>query len=221
MKWRLVQFSSVVVGQTHNPTILNPDFLAQQGIVPKPWGWGDAAETVTTPPLAFVRYKNGVNITVEQNKLQVTDPNVEDGPGQSKVTEIAASYVQILPHVRYTAVGNNFQSVVPLENAGEEMKNRFLNDGPWKSSPSTLEAIGVKLSYPLEKGGRLVLTLDAAEATLPDSADMQPVIVANANFSRECGDHPAADTAVAQLNEASNDWSLYKNAMKDIFGAEN
>jgi hypothetical protein len=153
MKWRLVQFSSVVVGQTHNPTILNPDFLAVQGIVPKSWGWGDPAETVTTPPLGLVRYNNGVNITVEQNKLQVTDPNVEDGPEQSKAIDIATSYVTILPHVRYTAVGNNFQSVLPLPNAGEHMKHRFLKDGPWNTLPLNLDALGIRSVIPWNQLG--------------------------------------------------------------------
>ena len=219
MKWRLVQFSSVVVGQAHNPTILNSDFLVTQGIVPKSWGW-DPEETFTTPPLALVRYKNGVNITVEQNKLQVTDPNVEHGPEQSKITDIAGAYVRILPHVRYTAVGNNFQSVMPFETAGEELKRRFLKDGPWNTSPMNLDAVGVKLSYPLKPVGRLTLTLDAAEAKLPDNADMQPVIVANVNFSRECGEHPAVEKVVGQLREAMNDWNTYKQAISDIFAVK-
>ena len=59
---RLFQFSGVVVGQAHNPTILNPDFLAAEGIVPKSWNWS-VSETITTPPLAMVRYSNGRCLT--------------------------------------------------------------------------------------------------------------------------------------------------------------
>ena len=62
MTARLFQFSGVVVGQAHNPTILNPDFLAAEGIVPKSWNWS-VSETITTPPLAMVRYANGATIT--------------------------------------------------------------------------------------------------------------------------------------------------------------
>jgi len=216
MKWRLVQFSGVVVGDAHNPTILNPDFLASQRIVPKSWGW-EVAETITTPPLSMVRYENGVSVTVEQSKIQVTDTNVEDGLERSKVTEIAAAYVEILPHVRYTAVGNNFQSLIPKPNPGNYLKERFFKKGEWTNSPSDLDSVGVKLSYPLVPTGRLVLTIDAAEATLPDNDDHQEVIVCNANFSRKCDEHPASDEAVEHLKLAMVDWNTYKQALNSLF----
>lgn len=110
MTARLFQFSGVIVGQAHNPTILNPDFLSAEGIVPKSWNWS-VSETTTTPPLAMVRYSNGVTVTVEPNKLQVTDPNVENGPRNSKVTEIASAYVRVLPHVRTLRQATTFRAL--------------------------------------------------------------------------------------------------------------
>ena len=77
MTLRLIQFSGVVLGQFHNPTILNPNFLETEGIVPKSWDW-KVSKNITTPPLAVVTYTNGVTITVEPNKLQVTDLKVAD-----------------------------------------------------------------------------------------------------------------------------------------------
>lgn len=219
MKSQLVQFSVVVVGDAHNPTILNPDFLASQRIVPKSWGW-EVAETITTPPLAMVRYENGVNVTVEQNKIQVSGSNVEDEQDRSKITEIAAAYVEILPHVRYTAVGNNFQGLISKPNPGDYLKERFLKTGEWTKSPSDLDAVGMRLSYPLVPVGRLVLAIDAAEAKLPANDDRQEVVVCNANFSRECGDHPASDKAVEHLNLAVRDWSTYEQAINSLFELE-
>ena len=216
MKWRLVQFSVVVVGDAHNPTILNPDFLASKRIVPQSWGW-EVAETITTPPLAMVRYENGVSVTVEQNKIQITDPNVEDGPERSKITEVAAAYVEILSHVRYTAVGNNFQSLIPRPNPGSYLKERFFKEGAWTKSPADLDAVGVWLGCPLVPVGRLLLTIDAAEAKLPDNADHQEVVVCNANFSRECAEHPASDKVVEHLKLAVGDWSTYKQVLESLF----
>jgi len=211
MTARLFQFSGVVVGQAHNPTILNPDFLAAEGIVPKSWNWS-VSETITTPPLAMVRYSNGTTITVEPHKLQVTDPNVENGPRNSKVMEIASAYVRVLPHVRYTAAGNNFQSLIQRDAPGEYLKSRFLKNGPW--SPS-LEAVGIRLVYPLD-AGHLTLAIDTGAAQLPDTADQQTVIIANANFSRNCGDHPAHEQIVAFLAKAMEDWSRYEKLLVDI-----
>jgi hypothetical protein len=211
MRARLFQFSGVVVGQAHNPTILNPDFLAAEGIVPKSWHWS-VSETITTPPLALVRYSNGVAITVEPHKLQVTDPNVENGPRHSKVTEIASAYVRVLPHVRYTATGNNFQSLIQREAPEAYLKGRFLKDGPWSHA---LDAVGIRLIYPLD-AGRLTLAIDTGAATLPDKADQQTVIIANANFSRNCGDHPAHERVVEFLAKAMEDWSHYEKLLADI-----
>src|SRR2546428_392286 len=111
METHLIQFSVVVVGEAHNPTILNPDFLAIREIVPKEWGWEVLSPAITTPPFAIVRYTNRVSITVEHGKLQVADLGVGDDPTGSKAAEIARRYVNTLPHVRYTAVGINFHSI--------------------------------------------------------------------------------------------------------------
>lgn len=211
MAARLVQYSSVVVGQSHNPTILNPDFLALQGIVPSGWGWV-VKEAITTPPLSLVKYENDVTITVEQDKISVTDPNVENGPEGSKVAEVAARYLDILPHVSYRAVGNNFQSLVAMEDPAAYLKTRFLKDGPWITGDPALNAVGVRLLFPI-KGGRFSLTLDAGAATLPDSSDLQDVLVVNANFNRTCSESTALADAVGALKSAMRDWKLYDDQL--------
>lgn len=216
MSWKLIQFSEVVVGDAHNPTILNPDFLAAQRIVPKSWGW-EVAETITTPPLSIVRYTCGVTITVEQNKIQITDLNVENGPEKSKITEIATAYIEILPHVRYTAVGNNFKCVIPKSKAGDYLKSRFLKEGAWFEAPGKLNAFGLKLGYPLVPTGQLILTIDAAEAKLSEDAEIQEVIICNANFSRDCGEDPKAEIAVDYLRKSGDDWVAYSQAIDSLF----
>ncbi len=219
MEPRHVQFSSVVVGDAHNPTILNPNFLECEGIVPKAWGW-TVDETVTTPPLAMVRYANGVNITVEHGKLQITDPHVENGPAASKISEVAASYISILRHVRYTAVGNNFQSLIPIPNPAGFLRDRFLKEGGWSSSPSDMGAIELKVSYPIEPTGRLILSVGAGEAKLEDNNDPEEVIVCNANFSRKCEGSVSWEEAIGYLTCFQNDWESYNIALSSLFESE-
>ena len=67
------EFSVVVVANDHNPSILNPDFLERQGIVQEGWGWTVMGSAITTPPFATVSYDSGVTVSVESNRLQVTD----------------------------------------------------------------------------------------------------------------------------------------------------
>lgn len=206
---RLLQFSTVVLGKAHNPTILNPDFLEIRGIVPQAWGW-EVEQTLTTPAMSVVVYKHGVSITVEPNKLQVTDTDVENGPQGSKVTEIASAYVKTLPHVPYAAIGNNFQGAFDLDNAGEYLKNRFLKSGPWEDH---LDAVGVRFIYPLDDC-RLTLSLDAGQLRSSEGS-AQNVIITNANFSRDCADGDA-EQARAHLGKALEDWSTFSNRFNDL-----
>lgn len=79
VKPKLFQFSIVVPGRSHNPTLLNPDFLQRQDIVSADCSW-TVAETVTTPLFAMVRYDNGVTVQVESEKLSVVDLEPGNSP---------------------------------------------------------------------------------------------------------------------------------------------
>jgi hypothetical protein len=100
------------------------------------------------------------------------------------------------------------------------LKRRFLKEGLWTTSPGTLDGVGLKLSYPVEPPGRLNFSLEAAEAKLPDKADVQQVVVVSANFGRECADYPSADKAVAHLQQAASDWKTFSQALAVICDTE-
>lgn len=208
MKAQLIQFSTVVVGKTHNPSILNPDFLAANEIVPNAWGW-EVAETLTTPPLAVVRYTNGIAVTVEFGKLQVTNVNVGEDQTMSKAAEIATSYVRTLPHVRYTAAGINFQSIVAIDSPETFLKERFVTSGPWNSEERRLSAAGLRLVYALGDEGRVTLSLDAGEAQSSDDKAKTRVVIVNGNFHRECREHPDHETVAKHLTNVDDDWAVY------------
>jgi hypothetical protein len=214
MTLQLFQFSVVVVGQTHNPTILNPDFLWSEGIVPKSWDW-EVADTMTTPPLSMVRYDSGITITVELNKLEVADRSVEGGTAKSKATEIAAAYIKTLRHVHYTAVGTNFQSLIQMDSPSTYLIELFLKGGPWNNPERMLDALGLRLIYPLDSG-KLTLAIDSGEAKLPDSAENEPVILVNANFNRDCVEHPAYEQVSKILGNAMDDWAMTQQLLEDI-----
>lgn len=221
MKTHLILFSVVVVGGDHNPTILNPDFLAIREIVPKEWEWEVADPAITTPPFAIVRYTNGTSITVERNKLQVADSSVGNDPMDSKVPEIARRYVNTLPHVRYTAVGINFHSIVEVPDPETFLKGRFLKLGPWDGPAHPLAAVGLRLVYPIS-GGRIVFSLDAGEAehTDEDRREKRPVIIADANFHRECATYPADKEVAAHVTQAGADWALCRSLLHDALETE-
>ncbi|MBN1488809.1 MAG: hypothetical protein JXA69_02740 [Phycisphaerae bacterium] len=220
MNAQLIQLSVVVVGKAHNPTILNPDFLALRGIVPPDWGW-EVDETITTPPFAIVRYKSGVAVNVEPNKLQVTDMLADADPTQSKAAEVAEAYVVTLPHVRYTAVGLNFHSVIEVDSPETYLKKRFLKKGKWDSPSHSVVAAGFRLVYAVAPTGRVTLSLDAGEVQKAGSKDTKSsVIIANANFHRTCSDYPAEGQVCEYLHQLRSDWSMYQTLIADVLEAE-
>ena len=93
------EFSLVVVANDHNPTMLNPDFLERQGIVQEGWGWKVVGPAITRPPFATVSFDSQVTVSVEANRLQVTDTPAVGAPQSSKVVDIAQKYVEVLPGI--------------------------------------------------------------------------------------------------------------------------
>jgi hypothetical protein len=218
----LIQFSVVISGETHNPTILNPDFLASRNIVPSEWAW-DIGQVITTPALSLVTYTNGLSITVEPGKLQIVDAvaTIEAGAPNSKVPEIARRYVGALPNVRYTAVGVNFVSAIEHPNPEGYLKSKFLKEGSWDSPSHPLTAVGLRLAYPLANG-RVLLTLDTGQAGRVDEepANLMNVVLASANFHRDCDEYPADKQIDTYLAAVGDDWTTHTNLMRDILGSE-
>ena len=217
MTTKLAHFSVVVAGASHNPTLLNPDFLRIHEIVPAEWGWELSPNPITTPPLSQVRYTNGLAITLEHDKLQVMDPNVGEDPTNSKAPRIAGEFVATLPHVRYTAVGHNFLTLVELQNPASELKNRFVKNGPWDADPHTLSGVGLRLVYALPNGnGRVVLSLDEGTADLNNDGGggESQVLVINGNFHRDCTEYPAEKQVAERLSHVSDDWEMFQQLLE-------
>ena len=222
MTERLLQFSIVIIASDHNPTILNPDFLHVQRIVPEDWGWELASPPIVTPPFATVQYASGVSISVESNKLQISDTKITE-PTKSKIVEIAKQYVHVVPHVRYTAVGINYRFAIEVENADTYLKSQFLKEGPWDSEDNPINTVGLKFVYPVASG-RLVLSIDGGivSDTAHVEAQQESVIIANANFHRDLdlSKIPTSSQVSVCLNKNSTDWQQVNEILSRMLPIE-
>lgn len=212
------EFSVVVVANDHNPTILNPDFLERRGIVQDGWGWKVTGPVITTPPFATVSYDSGVTVSVESHRLQVIVYSAPGGPQSSKVIDIARKYVEVLPHVRYSAVGINFRSLLEHPDANAFLKDHFLKSGTWDNETHLLQTVGLKLVYPLD-GGRAILSLDGGTVTQRMEEESKQVsgILIHANFHRDCHDYPGNAQVMEHLRNADKDWAAYQSILSDLF----
>ncbi len=217
MTTRATELSVVVVGAEHNPTILNPNFLEDQGIVSRDWGWdvGDDDPPLTTPVLSRVSYASGVLITVQRERLQVTDLLLQNDVQNSKAPEIAKRYVKVLPHVEYRATGINFTAVVEIDEPKLFLRERFLKEGSWFGSPDTLSGLGLRLKY-LLANGEVTLSLDASssEPEQQGRTVSRGAVIARANFHREC-QPPSSSQVERNIDYLTQDWETFKIMVRD------
>ena len=202
--------SVVILAKVHNPSILHDSFLKREDIVPE--DWPDPEESVSTPPFARVRYTNGIVIVVELNKLQVVDHDPPESLIHSQAPGIAKKYVEVLPHVSYTALGLNLTGFTEYENASEFLIGRFLVSGPWKNDETSPESYALTLKYPLENV-KLTFNIDAGVVQKPAQRERRGILLkANYHMDISPGNKERSGDQVAE--EISNFVGYYDHFFK-------
>lgn len=126
-----------VLAKYHNPSILNKDFLARHRIVPESW---ESTETITTPAVSVLKYSNGIQWMIDQDRLTITeecDRQFQQNE-DSEVHNQASMYVETLPHTPYTALGLNFTASVIREDAASWITQHFLDEA-FRSQELTMQ----------------------------------------------------------------------------------
>lgn len=118
--------SVVITAESHNPSILNKDFLVTEGIVPKEWA---VRETIITPAASKVQYANGIRWLVDQQRLEISrELDVEFHEyADNQIHDLAVSYVKKLPYVPYRSLGLNCTVSVMREDPLQWLTDRFLS----------------------------------------------------------------------------------------------
>lgn len=212
MKFNLDNFSIVVLAQAHNPTILNPDFLKNNGII-------DASFTtnnvICTPPVAHVSYVEGISVMAEFEKLQFIDTEPKRIPFESPIPEVAKKYINVLPHVRYTSVGLNFIGhylCKDKEFALSLLPHKFLKEGSWSTYGDSLPHVGLKFIYPL-KNIKCTINMETAELVRSSEPPL-PIIGINANYHI---DSTSIEEIVSFVNNWQTPFNHFSKVISDTF----
>lgn len=214
---KITQLSIVIAAESNNPSILNPDFLKYNDIVPEDWESAD--RPVTTGVISQVAYTNGISIVSEPNKINFLE-RIHDGDYSSlQVGSIAEKYLATLPHVKYKAVGNN-----PIGHFGfkdfdeaQGFTAKLIAKGPWLDIDSGVFQSSVQLVYRIDNG-QLVLSIEPARS--PGEEDKGAVVVFAANFHREIAGGNSDErltSATGIIREWKDDIAFYEKAVNDSF----
>ncbi|MEW6777508.1 MAG: hypothetical protein AB1405_14520 [Bdellovibrionota bacterium] len=200
----ITQISLVINAKNHNPTILNPDFLRYNKLVPESWEL--AGNPVCSDLGAVVRYKEGVTILSQPEQIIFTEELAKKKYTDSVAPGIARQYVQLLPHVSYTAIGINpsgFYEMVSKESLEKSMLEWYVSEGPWIEFQGTRPLVSMVLRYPRKLGG-IQVTMSPGNA--PDSSEKKRVgIRFQGNFHHDIpGETPGE--RIKSSGEILNSW---------------
>ena len=186
--------SVVVTAEFHNPSILNPDFLALNQIVPSDW---THTEAVTTPPVSVIRYDNGIQWIVDQSNLTVTEVCESHFRDSYLVYRLVTAYLECLPHVPYRSLGINCVASLKQDDPGRWLTERFLKPGSWLEGEPTI--VGLRPHFALDAGDVTCnLALDVGSIQKPEGD--QEVVTAIANV------HHAGPLDTSKLKVAIERW---------------
>lgn len=178
----LVGFSVVLVANSNNPSILNPDFLRYNEIVGA--DLQVQGNPITTPAFSQVMFEGGLSVKADPNRVifeQIQDPLTIEGV---MCPEIAQRYLQKVPHVPYNAVGINPKScrISPAARP-EKVSTALLDKGVWMSYKDVHPEIHLKTIYKYESRMIVLETIEAKKRT-KDNVEI-PAILFQANIHRD------------------------------------
>ena len=185
MNLSLFEFSVVLLADSNNPSILNPDFLRYTGIVENPWQILDVPDAVISiPGFSQVKYNGGLTIRIEPNRVvfeQTGDPLTI---GSISCVEMARRYLDAVPHVKYSAIGINPKGYRTLHSEEQaNISDALIDSGDWMEFKNANPEIQIKAVYDLNDK-RIVLDISQARKRVATGNDVH-LIMFQANIHRD------------------------------------
>ena len=215
MKAECYKVSAVVLAKGHNPTILHPYFLKNEGIVPREWQ--PSKPPVCTPPFASVSFTSGFSFVVEQERMVVSFNGEKAEDRAEAMAAMARKYVEKLPYVPYSAVGINFDAFCLLSEPSSFIIQRFIKEGPWNSTELPLSAAKQNFTYNCAEY-QLNISLEPGKRKSQENQSEQDGIVFHANYHGQCPEDSSLDSVVALLEQAEQRKEHFKNISGLLLG---
>ena len=187
--------SVVVTAEFHNPSILNPDFLVSKEIVPEGW---EVSETITTPSVSVVSYRQGIQWRVDQSKLNVVENCESSFRDNYRVYGLVNAYLAKLPHVPYRSLGLNCVVSIKQSDPEQWLTQQFLQSGPWlEGEPKVL---GMEPKFSLDAGDAVCnLSFNGGQST-PPQGEPETAVIVSSNV------HHAGPLDANELHMAIDHW---------------
>lgn len=158
MQLTWTEASVVLLSQSHNPSILAPAWLQEHQVI------DETPENFVHTPVFSLFQSHTFQLVIEQQRFQFSLRVLSEANIQ-RLQVSTTKYVQLLPHVPYTAVGLNFAWQALAEHVGEgfELAERLFLSEAGRGWRDRLNGGGVRtgtILYQVSEGFRLRLLIE-------------------------------------------------------------
>ncbi|WP_424945857.1 hypothetical protein [Candidatus Spongiihabitans sp.] len=169
--WKVDNVSVVIVAQSHNPSIVNPDFLKNNGIVAR--DLEPTGPLLITPVVAQIEYGD-IAWMVMPERCTIHERVNAKFQESYRVYQCAQKYIEVLKHIPYTALGLNWLIHITLNaDSHEWVKSKFLKD-----SEAQKEIVGAEFTLKLQPDD---LSICSLSTKIPDRSS----VIVDCNFHFE------------------------------------
>jgi hypothetical protein len=181
------EFGVTISAESHNPSILSPAFLEMYNIVDKTGELSKTDKPLNMYPYARVVYENGIQITSDQNKITFFDPLVNRLVKETPVIGMAKKYLEVVPLVKYVAVGINPSGDISVGPAEDDARCYLIDlirtNTVWSEVAKGPVRATVNLIIPVSGA---ICSLSIEDGRLAQSGEpAKPVVIFRSNFHHE------------------------------------
>ncbi|MBI4776686.1 MAG: hypothetical protein HY788_21325 [Deltaproteobacteria bacterium] len=194
----------VILAEFHNPSILNPDFLKGKKVVPQDW---QVAENLITPAFASVKFVAGVSFFVDRERLEIKQECGGDFLENYYIYDLASKYVKLLPYVRYTTMGLNWQVSIEKEEPEKYITNTFVNCKPFRDSRLDILSSSVNISFEVRN---TLCNLNLVPGRAKVASREYSAVIANVNF------HHKGPFSHQEINRRVKQWRAREDYIRKM-----
>ena len=212
----LTSISVVVTANHHNPSILTPDFLTAQGIVPPDW---EVFESMTTRDLSAIHYNERPQWMLDQGALRIVEPCDGEFQDRYELHDLATKYIDKVRVVPYRSLGLNCQVWTHLKDSGRWITERFLST---KVQTRNLLGLRMKPQFTFDVNKSVAdaiinMSIYGAQVTRADEEAVDAAVI-------DCNVHHQGPLEAQELISAIGQWAVHQNSIREalhqLFGSD-
>ena len=197
----LIALSVVLIADNVEPSMINPDFLRNNGIVDP--DLQTEQPPISTPVFSQVAFEGGLSVVAQPGRFDFTQRG-EALTEDVAIPDIARRFLERVPHPSYKAVGINPMGVRPLDDGSVGgVASALIEGGKWMAFEDVLPTVSLKAVYDCENR-QIAMEVQDARRREADGSE-SPGLLFAVNIHRDIAETDQA-RRIARLMSILSKW---------------